>query len=326
MIDNKYIDMVNNNKYLTSCQKKEFTYFRSNIDTTYIGRNSNKQFSTLIHNNINKFEHVGKLSQLLYHFCNDTIIVNKVIKKLTKHKFMTDKRILKYIVRKINSHAGENKYVENKMVCNKWDYIFQNLFLKYMTLNINISNLTYLDYGCGNGSKTNKFANNFKINKNNIHGTDIENWGPYTQMKIKHPFNFKYILKNGKIDFPDNKFDIVTCFFVLHHIETLDTTLKELKRIIKPNGILLLLDHNALTDSDRLLLDIEHLLYEIIYSKNYEYLNTPFYAKYYNYMEWDYIFNKYKFDYITSHFLFQNISNEIRYDNAYYAFYKNIKF
>ena len=43
-------------------------------------------------------------------------------------------------------------------------------------------------------------------------------------------------------------------------------------------------------------------------------------------MEWDYIFNKYKFDYITSHFLFQNISNEIRYDNAYYAFYKNIKF
>jgi ubiquinone/menaquinone biosynthesis C-methylase UbiE len=111
---------------------------------------------------------------------------------------------------------------------------------------------------------------------------------------------FSNFMKNYILtDFPDNKFDIITTFFVLHHIDTLDNTMKELKRVLKPNGILLFLDHNALSDSDMLLLDIQHLLYAIIYNKNYEYLDKPLYAKYYNYMEWDYIFSKYNFNYIN---------------------------
>lgn len=325
MIDSsKYIDMVSNNKYLTQCQKKEFIYLHDNINTKYIGRDSNKQFTTLLHNNTNKFEHVSKLSQLLFQFCNNTTVVNKVINKIIKNNFITDKYIVSYIQRKLNSIKDKSSNRKH-IICNKYDYIFQNLFLKYKSYNTIIENNTYLDYGCGSGSKTLKFANNFNINNKNVYGCDIDNWGPYEQMKIKHKFNFKYILKNGKIDFPDNKFDTITTFFVLHHIDTLDNTMKKLKRVLKPNGILLFLDHNALSDSDMLLLDIQHLLYEIIYNKNYEYLDKPQYAKYYNYMEWDYIFSKYNFNYINSHFIFDGVNNSIRYDNAYYAIYKNIK-
>jgi ubiquinone/menaquinone biosynthesis C-methylase UbiE len=322
MIDNdKYMYMINNNKYLTECHKKNFRFLYSKINTKYVGRDSNKQFATYIHDNINKFQYMGKLSELLFHFCDNTHIINKIIKKIIKNKFITDKKVIEYLVHKLKTTYIHQK-IYNKELCNKWDYIFQNLFLKYKELNTNISNIKYLDYGCGNGSKTNKFANNFKLNKENIYGCDIKSWGPYEQKQIKHNFNFKYISENEKIDFHDNKFDIITCFFVLHHIKNLENTMKELQRVIKPNGILLIFEHNIIDDSEFMLLDIEHLLYEIIYNKNYEYFNNPIYAQYYNYIEWDYIMNKFNFNYVKSHVLFTHVNNNFLYDNSFYAFYK----
>ena len=42
-------------------------------------------------------------------------------------------------------------------------------------------------------------------------------------------------------------------------------------------------------------------------------------------MEWDYFFKKYDFKYTVTNFLFEGVNNNIRYDSAYYVFYKNIK-
>ena len=327
MIDNdKYIDLITNNEYFTECQKKEFLYLRANINIQYVDKSSNKQFSTFI-NNINCYNNLGKISILLNVFCNNNYIVKKIIDKIIKNKNITDKQLCKYILNKLKSSKEKYKSVKicYKNICNKWDYMFQNLFLTYNARGYKTTDIMYLDYGCGNGKKTLRFAKHYNVNKKNIYGCDIKSWGPYEQMQITHPFNFKYITKDGRLDFPDNTFDLVTCFFVLHHVETLDNTLKELKRVIKPDGILLLLEHNALTYSDILLLDIQHLLYEIIFNKNYKYFDNPQYAQYYNYMEWDYFFKKYDFKYTVSNFLFEGVNNNIRYDSAYYVFYKNIK-
>lgn len=44
----------------------------------------------------------------------------------------------------------------------------------------------------------------------------------------------------GKLEFEDNLFDLVTCFGTLHHIPNVTFVLSELIRVLKPNGYLLL--------------------------------------------------------------------------------------
>ena len=112
---------------------------------------------------------------------------------------------------------------------------------------------------------------------------------------------------------------------MLHHVKNLDATLKELRRVVKPNGTIMLIEHNSTDAGDHLLLDIEHLFYAIIYDKNDNYIKNPQHAKYYNYMEWDYIMKKYAFKYVHGQFLFEGLTNHIRYDNSFYVFYKMSK-
>jgi ubiquinone/menaquinone biosynthesis C-methylase UbiE len=96
----------------------------------------------------------------------------------------------------------------------------------------------------------------------------------------------------------------------------------ELKRVLKPGGYLILLEHDNHDDFDNLMLDILHLFYGIFIDKNDKYLKKPDYAQYRNFAEWDFIFSNYNMQYIKSNYLFQEISHDIRYDNIYYTFYK----
>ncbi len=45
---------------------------------------------------------------------------------------------------------------------------------------------------------------------------------------------------DGKLDFPDNSFDLIVATDVLEHIEDDELALKEWRRVLKPSGILLL--------------------------------------------------------------------------------------
>jgi SAM-dependent methyltransferase len=45
---------------------------------------------------------------------------------------------------------------------------------------------------------------------------------------------------SGKIDFPDNTFDLITCFSTLHHIPNVTFVVSELCRVLQKGGILLL--------------------------------------------------------------------------------------
>lgn len=45
---------------------------------------------------------------------------------------------------------------------------------------------------------------------------------------------------NGILDFPDDSFDLITCFGVLHHIPNVSDVMKELSRCLAPGGRLLI--------------------------------------------------------------------------------------
>ena len=67
---------------------------------------------------------------------------------------------------------------------------------------------------------------------------------PSQKLRVKSisgkPVRYVTPMPSGKIDFKDNYFDLITCFGTLHHIPNVSFVLKELFRVLKPGGYLLL--------------------------------------------------------------------------------------
>lgn len=315
-----YMEFVKHNKYLTKCQKKEFMNSKKNI--FYVNNKSDKQISTYI-NYADKSKNLYgsmRIYILLNHFIKYDF-VNSLINKIKEKKY-TDTQIYKYIV----SHPEIHEKRGNRLgVCSQYTYTFEKLALimysKYLSEE-NKLNITYLDVACGSGQKTKLFASKLELNDKNVYGTDIEEWGPYTNTEIKYPIQFK-LLKNNKLDFADNEFNILSVFLALHHFPPTDlhALLKEFKRVLKPNGILAIIEHNILDDYDHLIVDIEHSINSYLYDKKPD----DTYAYYFNYLELDFILTGHKFNWMYGYQMTSDVGFNVRYDNPFYALYMNIK-
>jgi len=330
---NDYISFINKSDNLTNCQKKILINLKNNLNKNYVNASSNKQIKTCV-NLFNKNDDISNLCkfELLFNNFVSSNVSKKIIKYVS-HNNVSDTEVIKFIKENEVKKYNNKKDIYN--ICSSWKYIIENVILTYKSiitkLNNNedidniINNIKYLDIGCGGGHKTSLIGKELKLKKENMNGTDIKKWGPYSQENTKYDFNFKFIKDDGTLDYKDNSFDIITCILMLHHVKELDNILVEIKRILKPNGIILIIEHDNHTDSDNMTLDILHLLYGYLVDKTENYIDNPDYSRYYNWCEWDYIFDKHEFSYIKSNYLFTSISHKLRYDNIYYCFYKNIK-
>jgi SAM-dependent methyltransferase len=95
-----------------------------------------------------------------------------------------------------------------------------------------------LDFGYGSGLLFNTLA---EIG-NELHGIDILS-DANTLTGILNEQNIRAILKQEdilKAGYPDNYFDLITAFSVFEHIREFDPILKEMQRILKPGGQLLI--------------------------------------------------------------------------------------
>lgn len=335
IIDKKdYFNYIDNSDYITTCQKKMLKYYYDNLNTFYVDRKSDSQIKTLFDNcyKNNLVSKIAKIKNLFYTFFNKEF-TDDLFHKISDEK-LTDKNFINWVLE--NKHKYKNKHdnllekTNIKSICNNWTYIIECIVLNLKKINqeqnfnMNLEKIKYIDIGCGSGNKTNKFAQELNLNYKNVYGADISTWGPYNQKKYSHKFNFVQI-SNDKIDINDNSVDFASCILMLHHVKNLETLLKEIKRILKPGGILLVIEHNNFDDYDNLVLDILHMLYGYLYDKNNRYLIEPDYALYYNSFVWNYILEKNGFFLINSHPLFTELSNDIRYDNLFYSFYINNK-
>jgi ubiquinone/menaquinone biosynthesis C-methylase UbiE len=109
----------------------------------------------------------------------------------------------------------------------------RNILKKFLSAKNDGKQHSILDAGCGTGS-TIQFLNDYGV----TYGVDVSS--------VATAFCRKRGLKNiktgdvSKLPYDDNFFDIVSCMDVLEHIEDENKAVKELYRVLKPGGELIL--------------------------------------------------------------------------------------
>jgi len=107
-----------------------------------------------------------------------------------------------------------------------------------------------LDIGCGDGWFGKRIIEDFGAD---VHGVDISKEAlkkaELSGLKVK-----RQDLDGNKLSYPNNYFDAVLCGDILEHLINTEFFLKELRRVLKKNGFLILSVPNIATYYNRLLL------------------------------------------------------------------------
>lgn len=320
---------------------------------------SNKQISTIIkftkeYEVLNMKNYtVNIVARLINILCQNANykFTTQILKKLNND--MTDDEIFNHIRKKINSsslkktlkknissinfgHEEEEEdddeflYITNKNCIKRivfaqtmkkavYDYIKNPKFIK-----------NYLDIGCGEGRRTISIGQEFKLKKNNIYGIDVASFqeqGDWNRNNyIKDKFNFSTIMENEPYPYQNNFFSLISSFMVLHHIKDLEFTLQEINRVLRIGGIFLVLEHDCFHFVDKMLADIEHSMYSMVYAKKqFKNFRDDFYTNYFNYIELDIIMKKFGFELVNSDYLSYSMNHNILSNRSYWAVYKKVK-
>jgi SAM-dependent methyltransferase len=121
---------------------------------------------------------------------------------------------------------------------------------------------TYLDIGCNSGNITSALGNHLNLPSSFVHGCDVlpptiwtQDYGSYAQLDTE----------DTTLPYASSSFSLVTCFVSLHHVEKLEDTLKEIRRVMAPNGLLFIREHDVSNDSDeQVFLDLVHAANAIV--------------------------------------------------------------
>lgn len=108
------------------------------------------------------------------------------------------------------------------------------------------ANMTVLDYGCGPGgysiAAAQKVGPKGKVYAADIHPLAIKK--VRKKAKKKDLDNIKTILTDQNTGLPNDSIDIALIFDMLHDVKEYPALLKEIYRILKPNGYIALDDHH----------------------------------------------------------------------------------
>ena len=273
---------------------------RSKRFINYVNAHSNKQFITLYRLNN------SQLIAMLNHFVGmkDTEVIISMIKDNK-----SDEEILDYIKENLKFKNTEEikDFRNSKIASNTYRYILKGK---------NYPNI--LDIGVGNGKKIKSILSYLNSDyKYNLYGTDIENWGPYKQNRT-FDFPIKFIqIKPYKIPYDDKMFDCIFIILTLHHAENIIEVLKECYRILKDDGCIVIVEHDVWTDETHMLVDLQHRIYSNIFNED----SNAVKACYYNFYEWDMIFNKVGFKLIYGSHIQDDVAYNLRYDMLQIKFY-----
>lgn len=201
----------------------------------------------------------------------------------------------------------------------KMDPIYSQVLYNTLTKYLDNPITKYLDIGIGFASFTINMGKLLNLSPRNIYGCDLNNHAKFKHYNPKFIFNQIYSGKN--YPYSDNFFDIITIKLALHHIRNFDFTLKQITRILKNNGLLIVIEHDAFTYADYMIADIEHGLGVHVYNPR----DTDIgYIKYTNHIELNYKLNKYGFKPLHTSMFSSNINFDVSPSRIYYTIYKKI--
>ena len=128
-------------------------------------------------------------------------------------------------------------------------YIFRDLFFprKSIIKEVGIQpGFHILDYGCGPGSYliplSELIGKSGKIYALDVHPLAIQRVQNIASRKRLE--NVEMILSDCRTGLPDHSMDVILLYDIFHDLSDPNRVLKELYRVLKPNGILSLSDHH----------------------------------------------------------------------------------
>jgi ubiquinone/menaquinone biosynthesis C-methylase UbiE len=121
------------------------------------------------------------------------------------------------------------------------------------------SGASVLDYGCGPGNYAIAAAE-LVGPRGKVYAADVNPLAireVQEKAKKKGISNINTILTDCDIDVPDVSVDVVLLIYVLHDFKNPDPIIRELNRVLKPAGILVVLDHKF--DNEKVVSIITHV-------------------------------------------------------------------
>ena len=181
---------------------------------------------------------------------------------------------------------------------------------------------TLLDVGCGDGSIMYKLRDAGLVKR--VMGIEIETWSQISRDSSKNNPDINIINDKAPI-FPiaDGSIDMITCFYSLHHFTELDRMMKEIARVCKKGGFVLIQEHDIWTRNQALIVDFVHIIHE--YNRTHQFpKRDTYFSRYYNYWAWDKIFAENGFEYVYASHELSLIPHNINHLMKFYGFYQKI--
>lgn len=97
------------------------------------------------------------------------------------------------------------------------------------------------------------------------------------------------IYDGHNLPYNDNSMDAIILFQVLHHVRELNLLIKDIYRVLKKGGILIIKEHDCNTRALHKVIDIEHFIYELAINENYKYIKD-YYGNYKSLAKWKKLF------------------------------------
>lgn len=181
-----------------------------------------------------------------------------------------------------------------------------------------------LDIGCAEGNITYLLGELFGFTKENINGCDVRD----IPSEDKEKMTFKIMNEDYTLPYDNESIDLIFLFMTFHHIENKEKMIEEMKRILTPNGIIIIREHDCYKPPCQALLDLLHGLYSVVWSFPPEQPNycSEFVTYYESKENWDEFFKKHDFsriEHINSDcdYLYEMSRRSGSYFFDYYAIY-----
>jgi ubiquinone/menaquinone biosynthesis C-methylase UbiE len=135
-----------------------------------------------------------------------------------------------------------NEYLEKKKAFTNKDE--EILFSRLET--VGVRNKHVLDFGCGDGRYTIRVAQEEAVRVVGIDASEAMIQLANQKKSELNLINVDFLVADGaKLPFADETFDVVFANYVLVHFPSMDVPLKEISRVLKPGGQILVTQNNA---------------------------------------------------------------------------------